>query len=234
MKKALPYIVLTVVFFSFTVLISRNFRVTQIPNGSINNCANCHNNPAGRGSRNPFGVTVQTSFLSSPGASGQVQWAPQLASIDSDGDGFTNGEELQDPSGSWSPGMPAPGNPALVTNPGNAGSKPDPTGVTISDIIPGKFELMNNYPNPFNPETHIQFSLAFASDVKLEVYNSLGQSIKVLENNPFGPGTFQTTWNATDEHGVKVNSGMYIYRLTAINDLNGSIFSETKRMIYLK
>lgn len=234
MKKAIPYIVLSILIFSFSALISREFRVSQIPNGNVNRCANCHNNPGGGGARNSFGVTVGTSFLSPPGASGQVQWGPELAAIDSDGDGFTNGEELQDPTGSWTQGSPAPGDPSLVTKPGDPNSKPNPTGVEISGNIPNKFALMNNYPNPFNPETHIGFKISEASDVQIEIYNSLGQRVKVLENKSYGPGTFVTSWNAKDEFGSLVSSGMYIYRMTAVSELSNKIFTESKRMLYLK
>jgi hypothetical protein len=103
---------------------ARPFRVNQIPNGAINGCANCHINPAGGGPRNPFGTTVETSFLSTPGATGNVMWGPALAQIDSDGDGFRNGFELQDANGAWIIGQPAPGNPALVTLPGSPTSQP--------------------------------------------------------------------------------------------------------------
>ena len=58
------------------------------------------------------------------GIAGDVGWGAALAATDSDEDGFTNGEELQDPNGAWRPGDPALGNSALVTSPGNASSKP--------------------------------------------------------------------------------------------------------------
>lgn len=94
--------------------------VTQIPNGSVNNCSNCHVNPAGGGTRTPFGNTVKSGFINPPGLTGSVVWGPALATIDSDGDGQTNGAELQDPNGSWSVGAPQPGSAALVRNPGIA------------------------------------------------------------------------------------------------------------------
>ena len=51
-----------------------------------------------------------------------VLWGPALAGLNADGDGATNGAELQDPTGAWSVGQPQPGTPALVTNPGIAES----------------------------------------------------------------------------------------------------------------
>lgn len=90
------------------------FRVSQLPNGGLNSCAMCHVNPGGGGVRNAFGQTVERSFLNG----GNVVWGPMLASLDADGDGVTNGIELQDPYGQWSSGQPNPGSSALVTNPG--------------------------------------------------------------------------------------------------------------------
>jgi len=90
-----------------------------IPNGTENNCLNCHLSQLGGGPRNLFGAAVDAVAVSC-----EPFWGPALASKDSDGDGFTNGEELGDPEGSWKQGDPAPGDPARVTLPGNASSFP--------------------------------------------------------------------------------------------------------------
>lgn len=99
---------------------ARPARVSQIPRGSVNGCANCHINPAGGGPRNPFGTEIESNFLSVPGSTGVVLWGPALAVLNSDGDSKTNGAELQDPTGAWTSASPQPGDPALVTNPGIA------------------------------------------------------------------------------------------------------------------
>jgi hypothetical protein len=104
------------------VVEARPFRVAQVPNGSVNSCATCHLAATGGGPRNPFGVTVETSYLSVPGSTGNVMWSSSLAAIDSDGDGRSNGTELLDPGGLWTIGAANPGTPALVTNPGVAPS----------------------------------------------------------------------------------------------------------------
>ena len=98
---------------------ARSHRVAQIPNGSINTCSNCHLNPGGGGTRNAFGQAVEAGLIG-----GNVDWNSTLAALDSDGDGFTNGTELQDPNGIWVTLTAAPGNSALVSKPGDASSVP--------------------------------------------------------------------------------------------------------------
>lgn len=96
---------------------ARPFRPGMIPNGSQFSCSNCHINPNGGGTRTPFGADV---FDIVGGSSSVSFWSPTLAALDSDGDGFTNGQELGDPDGD---GTPTPG--ASVSNPGSATSKPN-------------------------------------------------------------------------------------------------------------
>lgn len=103
---------------------ARAQRVLQIPNGGANGCANCHLSAAGGGPRNAFGQMVEADYLSPAGFSGRVQWGPELAKLDADGDGFTNGEELGDPDGLWKAGDADPGDMAAVTMPGDAQSHP--------------------------------------------------------------------------------------------------------------
>ena len=67
---------------------------------------------------------IEAGFLSEVGYEGDVVWGPELAALDADGDGFTNGEELQDPEGAWRLGNPKPGDPDAVTHPGDPDSHP--------------------------------------------------------------------------------------------------------------
>lgn len=94
---------------------ARNFRVNQIPNGSVSGCANCHLSPSGGGARNAFGRAVEAIT----GSQNRTFWSAALAALDSDADGAANGVELGDPDGD---GTPIPG--AAVFNPGNANSTP--------------------------------------------------------------------------------------------------------------
>ncbi len=115
MKNKFITLFLTFSFFGGVLLISRDFRVQQIPNGSINTCRNCHMSEFGGDARNNFGKLVENRFLTSRNINGDVQWGPLLASLDADNDGATNGQELQDPYGVWTSGSPNPGNSSLVT-----------------------------------------------------------------------------------------------------------------------
>ncbi len=91
-----------------------------------------------------------------------------------------------------------------------------------------KFELSQNYPNPFNPTTNIKFSIVKNSNVKLDIFNALGEHIKTLVDNYYSPGNYITIWNGKNDFGNKVNSGVYIYRLTT------NYFVESKQMVLIK
>ena len=85
------------------------------------------------------------------------------------------------------------------------------------------FVLEQNYPNPFNPNTIISYSLPSGSKVKLIVYNTLGQSIKILENTFKPAGNYVVNFDASD-----LPSGIYFYKLEA------GQFSQIKKMVLIK
>jgi len=104
------------------------------------------------------------------------------------------------------------------------------TGIDISERenLERSFQLMQNYPNPFNPVTTIPYKLAKPARIKIAIYNTLGQEIRTLVNEEQAAGDYQITWNGTDNQGLSVASGIYIYRLTTDN------FSEEKRLTFVK
>ena len=94
---------------------------------------------------------------------------------------------------------------------------------------PEAFALSNNYPNPFNPATTIQYALPQAADVKLTVYNVAGQVVRTLVAEHQNAGRYTVEWDAANDSGHGLSSGMYFYRLQA-----GGEFREVKKMMLLK
>jgi Secretion system C-terminal sorting domain len=85
-------------------------------------------------------------------------------------------------------------------------------GVTqVRGDIPSDFELSPNYPNPFNPSTTIRFGVPVQSQVKIEIFNILGQRVTELVNTEVGPGYFEKVWQAN------YASGIYFYRIEAVS-----------------
>ncbi len=81
--------------------------------------------------------------------------------------------------------------------------------------IPKEFKVYQNYPNPFNPTTNIKYDLPKQADVKIIVYNMLGQKVRTLVNQHMEAGYHEVTWNSTNDYGEKVSTGLYIYRVIA-------------------
>ncbi|MBI2429620.1 MAG: T9SS type A sorting domain-containing protein [Ignavibacteriales bacterium] len=94
--------------------------------------------------------------------------------------------------------------------------------------VPTSYELLQNYPNPFNPATTINYRLPVSGYVELKVYDISGREVITLISEVQTAGEHKITWNATNDYGVKVSSGVYLYRLTA-----GS-FTQIKKMVLLK
>jgi len=82
-----------------------------------------------------------------------------------------------------------------------------------SNVTPVNFTLAQNYPNPFNPETEIRFFLDKKREVKLNVYNQLGQLVQSLVEDEMEAGHHTVVWDGTDERGVDMPSGVYFYSL---------------------
>ncbi len=89
------------------------------------------------------------------------------------------------------------------------------TGVTteLADV-PTAFELLQNYPNPFNPTTTIEFRVPDArAEIRLTIYNMLGQTVRTLVDGPRDVGTHRIVWDGRNDAGVPVGTGTYIYQL---------------------
>jgi hypothetical protein len=101
-------------------------------------------------------------------------------------------------------------------------------GADNNSLVNG-YLLSQNYPNPFNPSTRINYNLPFDSRVTLEVYNLKGERISQLVNKEQPAGYY-----SVDYVSSKLSSGIYFYRLNAVNKTSGKNFSEIKKMILLK
>jgi len=102
------------------------------------------------------------------------------------------------------------------------------TDVRDETTSPYNFELKPNYPNPFNPETNIPFTLNKTQNIKLEVYDISGRLVKSLLNTTLAAGRHTVSWKALDSHNQTVSSGVYFIKLT------GQSAVQTKRIILLK
>ncbi len=99
---------------------------------------------------------------------------------------------------------------------------------SIGNSVPTHFELKQNIPNPFNPSTSIHFAVSKPAHIQLFVYNIQGQKIKTLVDRFEKAGVYKVVWDATDENGDLVGSGIYIYQLSTTD------FRAQKSMLLLR
>lgn len=101
--------------------------------------------------------------------------------------------------------------------------------ITIEAIVPTAFSLSQNYPNPFNPTTTIQFQIPENAHVLLTIYNITGQVVKTMLNSEKKTGFYNLVWDGTNNAGIKVSSGVYIYQLKTNKG-----FTQTRKMVLMK
>lgn len=97
----------------------------------------------------------------------------------------------------------------------------------IRVAIPLQFRLEQNVPNPFNPATEIAYYLSSAADVRLVIFNLLGEEIRTLVQARQTAGEKRVTWDARDNRGIQVGSGLYLYRL----EVDGSVLAHNKMLL---
>jgi hypothetical protein len=91
----------------------------------------------------------------------------------------------------------------------------DVVSVDLDADLPGEFKLLGNFPNPFNPVTKLRFDIDYRSNVVVTIYNILGNEITTLQNGEMNPGRYSMTWNATNDQGKRMPTGMYLYKVTS-------------------
>ena len=116
----------------------------------------------------------------------------------------------------------------LVFDPGQL-ANPLAGGVLDIQTTPTEFALLQNFPNPFNPETTIGYELAESADVTLQIYNVVGQVVRTLMvSEPQLVGRYQVRWDGMDDRGVPVSSGIYFYQISA------GKFQDVRKLMLLK
>ena len=99
---------------------------------------------------------------------------------------------------------------------------------TPEQIQPKEFSLSPNFPNPFNPTTRINFTVPASGKVSIAIYNLLGQKVNQLVNGAFQSGSYSVVWNGRDGNGQQLATGIYLYRMEAVE------FSQTRKLVLLK
>jgi peptidoglycan/xylan/chitin deacetylase (PgdA/CDA1 family) len=97
------------------------------------------------------------------------------------------------------------------------------------NLVPQIYSLEQNYPNPFNPSTRIKYSIPFESNVKIIVFNTVGEVVKELTNEIRGAGTYEASF-----HSSGISSGVYFYSILANSTDGKESFRETKKMLLVK
>lgn len=176
-------------------------------------------------------ASVRAAFSISPPVSGKIVWINSNATILFTPDSalpyntnftVTIGPTAKSIYGSFVDGnKDSVGGDAIILSFRTAKS---PTGIAQhNDVIPSEYQLAQNFPNPFNPKTDIQFSIPRSSRTTLKIYDVLGREVATLVNDNLGPGRYKVSFDASS-----VPSGVYFYRIVA------SEFSAVKKMMLTK
>jgi len=103
------------------------------------------------------------------------------------------------------------------------------------ELVPEQFTVSYNYPNPFNPVTNIEFSLANEASVKLTIYNLLGQEVRQIVNENMSSGYYRVFWDGRNQSGQMVSTGVYLYKIMIMNRTTGEIYlNKTQKMVMVK
>jgi hypothetical protein len=121
----------------------------------------------------------------------------------------------------------------VVQNPGGASAVLDDVfeitnSVADPEPVPPRYELMPNYPNPFNPSTTIRYRIASREHVELVVYDVSGALVRTLVNESRPGGSYSLEWDGRGDRGTTVGSGVYFYRLIA------GEFSDARKMTLVR
>ncbi len=96
------------------------------------------------------------------------------------------------------------------------------------NIIPDSYNLSQNFPNPFNPTTNIQYQLPVNNHISLVIYNALGEQIRTLVDEEKDKGYYSVLWDGKNNQGKMAPSGIYFYQIKAGN------YIKTQKMVFLR
>ena len=111
---------------------------------------------------------------------------------------------------------------------GNVYSLESLLGMAENDHVPTEYALLPNYPNPFNPATHIRFHLPLENHVSLEIIDVMGRTINSIKNNILPAGVYNLEWDGRTKTGDMAPAGIYFIRM-----ISGH-YQETRKIILLK
>lgn len=147
----------------------------------------------------PFAVTIDTSYIDNSVQSNESYYYI-IKSVDFNGNASNSSQEVS----------------------------ASPVSITPEHTVPDEYSLAQNYPNPFNPTTVIKFGLPEDARVQVFIYNLNGYFIRELTNDNFNAGYHILNWDATDNSGSQVSSGIYIYTIVTEN------YKMTKKMVLIR
>lgn len=214
--KKITTIVALVSILAMTNLNSEQKRVKQVPNGSKYQCQTCHMSVFGGDARNAFGQTVENNFLD---ANGDVIWNDELAAIDSDGDGFTNGQELLDEEGAWRENDPNPGDQEEMGHPGDPEIRPTVASVfgNYENSSENVIQIYSAYPNPFNQSVTIEYKVNTPGKQNIAIYDETGIMINEFDGGYISEGVYNFNWDGYTVLGNKASVGTYFVYISINN-----------------
>lgn len=122
---------------------------------------------------------------------------------------------------------------------GNESDYTDELSITVTNIkneqsnLPSNFKLYQNYPNPFNPETTIRYALPTNAEVSIKIYDITGKLVRELDSRYKQAGEHSIKWDGRNNEGIRVASGIYLYRLEAFS-ADGVATTLTNKMTLIK
>jgi hypothetical protein len=150
------------------------------------------------------------------------RWLVQCASFPSPWDaGESLVVEFQEPSGFYQEAV-------KITLTYNSTDEAQDIILSKNNLIPQNMDLCQNFPNPFNAVTQLNYQLSEPTEVSIRIYNMLGQEICVLFHKKLEAGYYHVRWNGTDSNNNPVSDGVYLARLEAGN------FVKTRKMLLVK